>query len=428
MFLKFYNIRTVAVLFALTLTSGSCLKDSCNVKTPATMYIPVYTSLSTLRAAVKSEAPRNIEQTGKIYIYGKYIFLNEVGKGIHVIDNSPPSAPNKIAFVNIPGNVDIAVKGNILYADSYIDLVSLDISDVNNIRETGRLKSVLPSVYYQYGIYTDTTKGVIVSFDKRDTVLVNTCHNDQWNGEYLNYYANNSAIVSNTASSGSPSPTGQAGSTAKFGLLGDYLYTVNISHLQPFNIEEPAHPVAKEIVQLSARVETIFPNSHYLYLGTTTGMFIYDATNPAVPQLKGNYIHVTGCDPVVVEDNKAYVTIRGGATCNNNNTNVLSVLDVQNPEEPVLLKNYTMLSPYGLGIDNNRLFICEGSNGLRFMNATDPLNITVDGNLNGPEVYDVIPEGNNLLLVTAKDGIYQYDYTDMKAPKLLSKLGITPNK
>ena len=64
---------------------------------------------------------------GKIYFKEGYIFINEELKGIHVIDNRNPENPQNIGFIEIPGNVDIAIKNNTLYADSYIDLGAIDI-------------------------------------------------------------------------------------------------------------------------------------------------------------------------------------------------------------------------------------------------------------------------------------------------------------
>ena len=72
-------------------------------------------------------------QSGKIYFKDHYIFVNEYQKGIHVIDNEDPRNPQIIKFIEIPGNVDMAIADDILYADSYVDLLSIDISDIGNI-------------------------------------------------------------------------------------------------------------------------------------------------------------------------------------------------------------------------------------------------------------------------------------------------------
>ena len=41
----------------------------------------------------------------------------------------------------------------------------------------------------------------------------------------------------------------------------------------------------------------------------------------------------------------------------------------------------------------------------------------------GMEGYDVIPY-NNVLMMIAEDGIYQYDYSDLEEFRLLSKIAV----
>ena len=108
---------------------------------------PVYMSWEELRASVKMTESRELVNPGKIYFKDGYIFINEELKGIHVFDNQDPANPQNIGFVEVPGNVDIAIKDNILYADSYVDLVAIDISDVNNPVEVKRVKDIFP---YQF--------------------------------------------------------------------------------------------------------------------------------------------------------------------------------------------------------------------------------------------------------------------------------------
>ncbi|RZL02259.1 MAG: hypothetical protein EOO89_29835, partial [Pedobacter sp.] len=129
-------------LFILLSFLSSCLKDSC--KSTYTIYEPVFQSLTQVRQSMKSRAPQKMEQTGKLYVYDKYIFLNEVDKGIHVIDNSNPASPRTISFIPIPGNVDLAVKDNYLYADSYSDLVVFDISTPTQVTPKKFINNTFP--------------------------------------------------------------------------------------------------------------------------------------------------------------------------------------------------------------------------------------------------------------------------------------------
>ena len=109
-----------------------------------TIYTPVYLPYSELRTKVVSEKATDLGITGKIYVIDNYIFVNELYEGIHVIENSNPSSPKSIAFIPIPGNVDMAAVDNVLYADSYVDLVVIDISDPSKAKEIARVKDAFP--------------------------------------------------------------------------------------------------------------------------------------------------------------------------------------------------------------------------------------------------------------------------------------------
>src|SRR5688500_18833604 len=80
-----------------------CLKDTVRHTYSYTFYRPVYKTAEEVRANIKTNGSEQIERPGKIFVKGNYIFLNEVDKGIHVIDNSNPSQPKNISFINIPG-------------------------------------------------------------------------------------------------------------------------------------------------------------------------------------------------------------------------------------------------------------------------------------------------------------------------------------
>jgi hypothetical protein len=218
------------------------------------------------------------------------------------------------------------------------------------------------------------------------------------------------------------SAAGTGGSMARFTIADNSLYTVSNSSLQVYDISRNTDPRPGAKLTLGFGVETIFPYRQNLFIGTQTGMYIYDIARPAAPQLLSQYQHIVSCDPVVVQGSTAYVTLRSGTTCRGNTSfNSLDVIDVSNLSSPKVLKSYPMKNPHGLGIDGNLLFVCEGDFGLKVLDATDPLNIKQIQFLEGVRTYDVIPR-QNVLIVTGKDGIYQYSYADPKALKFLSRL------
>ncbi len=108
-------------------------------------YSPVYMDRPAMENAVKIEAAQPLHATGKIYLYGQYILVNEKFKGIHIIDNSDPAAPKNIAFLHIDGCIDMAMKNNVLYADNAIDLIALKTTDnFATVQVTERIKNIFP--------------------------------------------------------------------------------------------------------------------------------------------------------------------------------------------------------------------------------------------------------------------------------------------
>ena len=83
----------------IMLSIPGCVKDNCKKTYTYTYYEPVYKTTAEVRANIKSNASRETENPGKIYIRGNYIFLNEIDRGVHVIDNSNPSSPRQVSFM-----------------------------------------------------------------------------------------------------------------------------------------------------------------------------------------------------------------------------------------------------------------------------------------------------------------------------------------
>lgn len=131
---------------------------------------PVYKSYEEIQNIFAGE-PRKLQRPGKIYYKNAYLFINERFEGVHIINNQNPENPVKEGFLNIPGNVDIAIKGNTLYADNGPDLIAIDISDLSNVEVIARTPDVYATYNQLYPAFTDgffecvdTTKGIVVNW------------------------------------------------------------------------------------------------------------------------------------------------------------------------------------------------------------------------------------------------------------------------
>lgn len=409
------------LLFATTFTG--CLKDECS--NTYTIYRPIYKSLAAVRSDMKWEAARNIEQPGKIYLYAKYLLLNDVGKGIHVFDNSVPAAPKKMGFLRIGGNVDMAIRNNVLYADSYADMVVIPISDWASAKPVAFQDKVFAD---RNNYWRDANNAsevqVIVGYEKKDTIVdcetVNTWNNCP-NCSFAD--ASGRPIFSNVNASAGGG-TGTGGSMARFTLVDHYLYTVTTNTLSTFDIASALNPQKVDDRILGANIETIYPFGGKLFIGSMTGMFLFDLANPAAPAPLGTFSHARRCDPVVTDGRYAYVTLRGGDACGGN-SNQLDVVDVTNVQSPRLLKTYPLSGPYGLSKDGNLLFICDGNAGMKVYDCSDPTNMKLLQTIaNLGTTYDVIAQ-NGVALVTTKNGLYQFDYANFTEVKQLSKIALT---
>ncbi len=220
--------------------------------------------------------------------------------------------------------------------------------------------------------------------------------------------------------------TGEGGSLARFTIIDNELYTVDHHQLKVYDISQTTNPNLLNTVDIGWNIETIYPYQNKLFIGSQTGMFIYDASNPEQPEFLSEFSHARSCDPVVTDGEYAYVTLRDGATCNNAN-NQLDIVDVKDLEDPELLKSYPMTQPAGLAIDGNLLFICDGTSGLKMFDVSDKLRI--DENqldvVTDIVPFDVIPiRSEKRLIVSAEGGLYQYSYENAQQLELLSKIEV----
>jgi hypothetical protein len=232
-----------------------------------------------------------------------------------------------------------------------------------------------------------------------------------------------SACSSNDATTSMDS-VGQGGSTTRYTIQNNFLYVVTNVSLKVFDIS------GNNFTQLSSQevgfgVETIFSRPDYLYLGSNDGMYIYKLHDPVSPEFVFRYQHIVACDPVVVQGDRAYVTLSSGVGNCNRDVNELQIIDITDRYHPELVTTYVMQSPRGLAVDGDYAFISEGEFGLTVLDISDEHNIRIVETLTDFNALDVIVRANRLT-VTGEDGIFQYSYPAAEGNflTLLSKIPV----
>ena len=137
---------------------------------------PVYLSYAELRESVRTSDPRPLEDVGRVYVYEDFLFLNARNEGVHVIDNSDPSNPTPVSFIEIPGNTELAIRDDVLFADSYVDLVAIELGGFGSgPTESSRQTDIFPWDPYQ-NVPADTSftraldrdLGVVIGIEGED--------------------------------------------------------------------------------------------------------------------------------------------------------------------------------------------------------------------------------------------------------------------
>ncbi len=415
-------------IFSISILLASCTKDECEKQVTRKKQVPVYKSLAKIRASVGTAEKVDLKNPGKIYFRtDDYLFVGEKHKGIHIYDNAEPSNPRNIGYIQIPGNTDMAVKGDIMYANSYTDMYAIDISNPSSPEMLERVDKVFENSSMSEGNTgkLNEDEGVIVDYQTKEvTEKVDCSGNDPRPLDRRELSPQNSA--GNTGfDAGSNAPSGIGGSMARFAISGNHLYAVDWSELNVFNLSNGQSPDKIRDKSLQEGIETIFPYKDKLFIGSQRGMFIYDNSNPSNPVEVGRFEHARACDPVYPTDSFAYVTLNSNGPCGRtqNRLDVLNITDISNPQ---MMKTYSMEDPNGLAVEDQVLYLCDGRAGLKVYSTKDKyrINSNMLDHKEGIHAFDAIPH-DEILMVIGNNGLHQYNFSNPENMKKLSHIPAT---
>ncbi len=416
------------ITFGALLMNG-CLKDTGAVHYK--LYTPIYTTTAELRASIKNDMPQPIVNAGKMCILGNTIYLVEIEKGIHIIDNSNPYSPVNKAFISIPGNEDVALEGNILYADCYMDLMAIDVSNPNNIVLKNFVPNLFPDRRTVNGFYLPDPSRVPIDWTVKDTLVnIHLAEGEGiWTGgSYLTgglLYSSWIFSASSYASSASVSTTGTVGSMSRIAIVNDHLYAVSQDLLNSLSIKDPSNPsyLTRNNLHLGiGEAETIYPFNDKLFIGSTSGMYIFSIANPDKPEKLSTFTHAKVCDPVITDGVNAYITLHSGTNCGGIE-NEMQIVNVQDVTHPSFIKKYLLSSPRGLSKDGNTLFVCDAIDGLKIYDVSDVNNLILKQTIPVADAYDVICL-NKIIYLSSKTGLSQFDYSNLSNIKQLSLMSL----
>ncbi|MDZ4840367.1 MAG: hypothetical protein SGJ04_10200 [Bacteroidota bacterium] len=219
---------------------------------------------------------------------------------------------------------------------------------------------------------------------------------------------------------GTAEVAGGGTSLAKFVIVNNTLFAVSDHALHTFDISNPANITKKADIPVDAEVETIYREGEFLYLGTTTGARIRKVNEMGESEEVTTLVHVRSYDPVVANSKYAFVTLR--SLSNGEGTNALFSYDlttIMQRGNINLLQEVAMDAPVGLGVDGDRLFVCD--QGLKVFDVSDGGNMKQVDKFNNL-MTDVILGKDGFLVGSGVTGVTTYKYS----PGKLQKLGSLP--
>lgn len=441
-------MKKLLPLFLLLALLSSCLEETCEEERTVIGFEPVTTTAGEWRAnsAFFCGVPQPVCTASGFYVYQQYLFIVEENQGLHIYDNTDSNNPTPITFMQAPGGQGLAVRNGILYMNQYTDLVAFSLDNPEQPELVGRTEDVFePYSVFAQVLPSDEFVVDWVETGERQTLDCNSPNFGNgtfWQNNVL--FANNrssletsffssnadfSTPTANVGSSGGPTSdvVGQGGSLARFTISNGTLYAVDDQRLKVFDLADAEKPVYSDQVDLGWGIETIFPYEDKLFIGARNGMHIYSVSNPTAPEHLSSFEHVLSCDPVVVANDLAYVTLWGGRNCGSVGDQ-LEIIDVSDASNPVSLQITPMNNSHGLSVTEGKLFLCAQWEGLKVFDLTDDgllgEELSSMANINARDVIALPADNDLIVLGYAEDGIQQFDYTDEGQLTATSKIDL----
>lgn len=165
---------------------------------------------------------------------------------------------------------------------------------------------------------------------------------------------------------------GQSSSKSTFAIANNQLYVMDQANVGVFDLNNGRDIAKIQTLSLGRRDgETLFNHQgSHLLVGKQSGVDILEINNQGKIKHIAEHSHLTACDPVITQGERAFITISSGERCRTG-VNRLEVLDISNMKSPRLIYQKNMASPQGLAISGNNLFICDTKQGLQRFTIID---------------------------------------------------------
>ncbi len=213
------------------------------------------------------------------------------------------------------------------------------------------------------------------------------------------------------------SPTGYFTDSDSGGFKLDVVEKSSQTPLSWLNLElEEIHYLSSQSSTLdTSRDLHIVGNLAYIANGFS-GLSIVDISNPNNPILLGSRDTPGDASGIDVEGNYAYIA---------DYTSGLQIIDVSNPNNPTMAGSYEgSVSPRTLDVEGNFAYLAGSSGGLKIVDVSDPYNPTLAG-IYGASANGIQTVGNLTYVASPTSGLQIIDVSNSSATTLTGSYDLT---
>ena len=205
--------------------------------------------------------------------------------------------------------------------------------------------------------------------------------------------------------------------------IGDFLYQVESNLLTTFDISDPDDIEFLDEKQLNARIESLTSFGDVLFVGSGGSLISFKINDQGIPT-EDDVIpqstfssDQTECDPMVVDDNLAFVALielempEQGCNRSMNNNRIL-IYDIEELSSPTLLSTSNHSDLKDIDITENLLIVADGIKGFYIFDRSDPSELMLRYHIDDFTSKHIIVN-DNLFIIAGDTELRQYDYSDI---------------
>ncbi len=402
------NLPVYIVIFISVLALNSCTSN-CDTSVYYYAKVPVYGSIETLRKGFEIKGVQPMDTITQIVELDHAYFLEEKGKGVHVVDKINFTEPKRIAFISIPGYLSLEAINNTLYVGQATDLVSIDVSDLNSIQVEARISNVFNADYVKSDSFIVGYTEAYVRLILEDAHCAETHIMPENRSEIESqsvephvdlHITNNHLHACDNKNVSSFSISG-----------GDLTFRASNSIVSGRNTGSPKINSTREFVAVGT------PRSNIFLFQTDGSLSRVVSTFVSSPFTCGNFY--------LFQNAAIYTDFRTSSNQNCNSQNTLHIHPINGLSQPFMPRQFPFTQPQSISIMDSSMLLCDGNAGFSLFDFKNPSTFNPDSDM-FDEITTVHSAVSALskerILIWGNDGLFYFNVEQPTNIRLITEI------